>query len=257
MTTTLDDLSANLPNGFHDAKLKRLLIDYAKREARFIADIWVGDISTEQREAYRLAEITLSGLLFWVSEPPATNQASDTAGGERIDIGSLSELKEKPSLNLPLVPDSAFVNWVFITEWNAFFYVAAQDAALKWLNESRVRTVQSANGSQIKFHIKDAVKYYSQGDEDRFFECFYTLPEYVNVRWDGSNLQLTLNTPISLESFKELVALFTRYGVPFGFLRTALPALSAEGKSYFTNSEGYWFAELFSEGDDPSPEQAI
>ncbi len=251
MTTTLDDVSATLPNGFHDAKLKRLLIDYAKREARFIIDIWVGDMSMEQREVYRLAEISLSGLLFWISEPPAANPTFDT-GGERIDIGSLAELSKKPCLDLPFVPEGAFVNWVFLTEWNAFNYVAAQDAELTWLGDRTVRIRQPVNDSQIKFPIKEAAKYYSQGDEDRFFGCFYDLPEYVKVQWDGSSLQLTLNTPISLASFKELVALFTRYKVPFNFLRAALPALSTEGKSYFTNSEGFWFAELFSEGDAPS-----
>lgn len=135
MTTTLDDLSATLPNGFHDAELQRLLIDYTKREAKIIADIWIADMTTDQREAYRLAEITLSGLLFWVSEPPDAKYPFDATGGERIDVGPLTELSNKSSLKLPPIPDGAFANWVFLTEWNAFIYVAAREATLKWLGE--------------------------------------------------------------------------------------------------------------------------
>ena len=68
---TFDDLAISLPNGFHDAELKSIMIDYTRREARLILDIWVADdVSMEEREAYRPAEVTLSGLLFWVSEPP-------------------------------------------------------------------------------------------------------------------------------------------------------------------------------------------
>ncbi len=137
--TTLDDLSASLPNGFHDAELQRLVIDYMKREAKFIVDIWVGDMGTEQREVYRLAEVTLSGLLFWVSEPPDANYLYDVAGGERIDIGSLAELKERGTLKLPPVPEYAFANWIFLTEWNTFHYVAAQSAGLIWIGDKTVR----------------------------------------------------------------------------------------------------------------------
>ncbi len=30
-------------------------------------------------------------------------------------------------------------HWIFVSDWNAFIYVAAQDAALKWLGEKAVR----------------------------------------------------------------------------------------------------------------------
>jgi hypothetical protein len=139
MLTTLDDLSASLPNGFHDAELQRLEIDYMKREAKFIVDIWVGDMGTEQREVYRLAEVTLSGLLFWVSEPPDASYPYDVAGGERIDIGSLAALKERGNLKLPPIPNDAFENYIFLTEWNACHYIAAQDARLIWLGENTLR----------------------------------------------------------------------------------------------------------------------
>jgi len=137
--TTLDDLSASLPNGFHDAELQRFAIDYTKREALLIVDVWVGDVSSEQREACRLAEVVLSGLFFWVSEAPDPNYDFDTAGGERIDIGPLAKLRGKSSLKLPPVPDGVFVSWMLFNEWNAFIYIAARAARLNWIGETTVR----------------------------------------------------------------------------------------------------------------------
>jgi hypothetical protein len=137
---TLDDLSAALPNGFHDAELQRLMIDYTKQKAHFIVDIWVGDMSTEQHEAYRLAEITLSGLIFWVSEPPDAAYRNDAAGGETIDIGPFEGFNGQTAVKLPPpVPDGAFANRIFLTGRNSFHYVAAYNAALVWLGNQTIR----------------------------------------------------------------------------------------------------------------------
>ena len=48
-------------------------------------------------------------------------------------------LKKRDLLKLPSIPDNAFVNWIFVSDWNAFIYVAAQEATLKWLGEKMVR----------------------------------------------------------------------------------------------------------------------
>lgn len=69
MLMTLEELADTLPNGFHDAQVSSLSIDYIKREARLLIDLWVSDSpsdSEELREAYRKGELKLSGLLYWV-----------------------------------------------------------------------------------------------------------------------------------------------------------------------------------------------
>jgi hypothetical protein len=138
---TLDEIAASIPNGFHDAELNSLTIDYAKREARLILDIWVADDqeNPEELESYRPAEVTLSGLVFWVSEPPDPRYPYGKPGAQRIDIGPLATLERKETLHLPPVPPGAFANWVFVTDWNAFVYVAAEGARLKWLGSRTVR----------------------------------------------------------------------------------------------------------------------
>lgn len=133
---TLDDLAASLPNGFHDSALKVVTIDYVKREAKLSLEIWMGDcdaVSAADREAYRQAEVSLSGLFFFVCEPPSAGYPYNVKGEVTIDIGSVETLTTPPSPTLPSTPVGCFVNWIFVGAWNAFIYVAAQDAELTWL----------------------------------------------------------------------------------------------------------------------------
>ena len=140
MKMTLDDLALSLPNGFHDAELEKLTIDYAKAEARLILDVWVAeDMNPREREAYRLAEVTLFGLLFWVTDPPDARYPYQMAGSKRIDSGPMDTLTKNDLLKLLPVTADAFVNWIFVSDWNAFIYVAAQDTMLKWLGKRTVR----------------------------------------------------------------------------------------------------------------------
>jgi hypothetical protein len=46
-------------------------------------------------------------------------------------------LERKDTLPLPPIPERSFANWVFVTDWNAFIYLAAEEARLEWLGGSR------------------------------------------------------------------------------------------------------------------------
>jgi hypothetical protein len=136
MRMTIDELDALLPNGLHDAKLERVAIDFGDRTARLDLDIWVGD--DEEREAHRRAQMTLSGLVFWVSEPPDPRYPFLSPGPESIDAGPLTDKIPEKQPALPPVPQGAFANWIFVRDWNAFIYVAAKDASLTWLGERTI-----------------------------------------------------------------------------------------------------------------------
>src|SRR5438477_6605753 len=104
---TLDDLAASLPNGFHDTKLKAVSIDYANRSAELELDIWVGELeaaSHSERERYRPGQVKLSGLIYWVSEPPCIGYPYEIGGGLRIDMGTIQTLAQPPFMPLPPVP---------------------------------------------------------------------------------------------------------------------------------------------------------
>ena len=82
-------------------------------------------------ELYRPAIIELTGLHFWMVEPP-DHDYPGTYTYLIIDTGDVSTLKSKPASHLPDVPKTAFVNWIYVNQWNAFMYVAAENANHRW-----------------------------------------------------------------------------------------------------------------------------
>ena len=129
---TLEDIAAELPNGFHDAFLRLLAVDYVDRRATLGLNVWVGnlDAATDaEREVYRPVTVIISGLLWCIIEAPET---TDYPGvdGLWIDSGPVSSLKNTPAI--PTVPDDVFAWWIFVREWNAFIYIAGTDASFDW-----------------------------------------------------------------------------------------------------------------------------
>jgi hypothetical protein len=60
------DLERSLPNGFHDAKLKSMAIDYVQRQMTMQMEILVGTPEAEDPEEYRNATLSVTGLYFCV-----------------------------------------------------------------------------------------------------------------------------------------------------------------------------------------------
>jgi len=85
------------------------------------------------REVYRKGELKLSGLLYWVIEPPAANYPYGESKQLLVDAGSLESASFKPSVKLPEpLLAKAFASWIFVQGWNSFMYVAAMDASIEW-----------------------------------------------------------------------------------------------------------------------------
>jgi len=132
----LEEIERMLPNGFHDALLERICVDYVKRCARLDLHVWMGDLRSqdkESREAYREGQLRLDDLLFCVIEPPDPTYSYYESGSLLLGAGSLksTEIPSLPQLPGPL-PEGAFTHWFFVQKWNAFIYVAAMDAHFEW-----------------------------------------------------------------------------------------------------------------------------
>jgi len=134
----LEEIEKMLPNGFHDALLKSVNIDYTKHEAIFNLHIWVGDLYAKDensRETYRRCLLKLCKLFFCVIEAPDPKYPYHDSGCLRVDGGSLQTKRKKPSTQLPgPLPKDVSTYWFFVEEWNAFIYIAAKDALFDWLD---------------------------------------------------------------------------------------------------------------------------
>jgi len=133
---TLAEIENSLPNGFHDAYIHCITIDYVKREVKFSMDILVGDLSSSDegmREDYRAALLTLSDLFFCVIEPPRQQYDYQSAKPLWVDAGSRESTQIPISSELPdLISEGAFTYWFYVNQWNAFIHVAARQAGLQW-----------------------------------------------------------------------------------------------------------------------------
>src|SRR5262245_17465176 len=67
---TIEDISSSLPNGFHDAEICSLHLDYERAEASLLMDIDFSSPNGATAEATRQGILKLKGVLYFVIEAP-------------------------------------------------------------------------------------------------------------------------------------------------------------------------------------------
>ena len=140
---TFKQAAESLPNGFHDAELRRFEMDYVRRRLEFDLDIWIGDMDDEQaRELYRPAQLVFGDVAFLVIEAPDVSYPWSKPGPIRIDAGEGQPAQSSSSL--PNAPVGTSVVWMYLEELNRFLLFAAGDASLHWTGPEQNRTRRCA-----------------------------------------------------------------------------------------------------------------
>jgi hypothetical protein len=139
---TFDEVETSLPNGFHDAFLRAVSVDYVGRRAEIELEVWVGSMDTEnydQREAYRRGRLQFSGLLLLTADVPNQEFLPAETNGLRVDVAPAGyDQFAKPGWPDEPLPESAFLrSFYFTDEANSFLHIAAQDVNWTWLSEPR------------------------------------------------------------------------------------------------------------------------
>ena len=127
---TLHELADTLPNGFHDAEIRTVSVDYCDQRAVLQLEVWVGSMNAPPehgREVYRLAELELRGLAYLAMEPPDHNYPYGDGSPIGVDLSQRSV-----PVNGPPPRHGYFAACFFVTDWNSCITVSAQDAALQW-----------------------------------------------------------------------------------------------------------------------------
>jgi hypothetical protein len=125
------EIDALLPNGFHDAVLRELHVDFARAEARLAFDFLTGvpDAETEAgREAMRPGVLQLSGLASLSIEPVDPGYKFMDALGVSVDggFGPYPGDPEPP-------PDGLVRLWLYASTWNSGMRIAARGCDLAWM----------------------------------------------------------------------------------------------------------------------------
>jgi len=130
---SIEQIESALPNGLHDAIMRRHVVDYEKRSLEFFVNVWVGDLSSdaeEIRERYESGVLRFEGLVYFVIEPslelPAPVEPFSFSAGNPAVV----ELKR--ALVLPPSPAGTFRTYFFIYELNTFMHICASSVEFRY-----------------------------------------------------------------------------------------------------------------------------
>jgi len=134
---TLDEIDSGLPNGFHDAEVSKLAVDFLQKTMTLDLDLWIGSMSmplNAGRETYRTAKLELRNLAYFAVEPPDPKYPYAKPGAIKIDLCEVEDGSSLPAIQLGM-----FASRFFVNEWNAFIIVSALEAVLTWTDEPHNR----------------------------------------------------------------------------------------------------------------------
>jgi hypothetical protein len=130
--TTLAEVQATLPGwGLHDARLERAEIDWLARRAVLELRLMM----SESQDMDQRGRLILDGLVYCSIDPPEIDPAQHCEptppGGARLDSGP--GVAPTTDIKHPSIPPGTFVQWFFVSDWNAFIHVAAEAARFEWI----------------------------------------------------------------------------------------------------------------------------
>ncbi len=126
-----EQIIESLPNGLHDAELRRLNLDFVQQKLVLDLDVWIGDLDASVCEIYRPARLCVDGVAYFVVEPPDSKYSWNANVGARIDagVGKSHQIKS----DLPAAPDGTSAVWIFVERNNSFILFSAKSAMLEWI----------------------------------------------------------------------------------------------------------------------------
>ncbi len=127
----LEEIEESLPNGFHDAKLVSIEIDYLHQCAIFKTNILLGmpDEPVEMRDRYMLGTLHFSGVSLIVIDPPAANSAflqpgAVTFSWSRLDGAEFPQIAKL----LPSQPNLQAYSF-YVQDWCSNIHLIARDVS--------------------------------------------------------------------------------------------------------------------------------
>jgi hypothetical protein len=136
---TLEYIAAQLPNGFHDAEVSSILVDWGSRRVSFHGVAWMAREGAP--EVYRPFELRAEGLCSFL-HPDCIQVRHSLDSPEsilkksiRVD-GFPGWPPEKAPQSPPFSEAPAYTFYVY--EWNDFITLQAARAVLNWIGPERI-----------------------------------------------------------------------------------------------------------------------
>jgi hypothetical protein len=135
---TFEEVEKTLPNGFHDAKIVRITLDYPAGTLLMTMQILVGTPGEADQEEYGPAELRANGLYFCFIDPPDPTYPF-RLNGKALGVSGAREPRESPVIGnlLHKLPEGVSVYRFYADKWNSFIHVAASDVQISWRKNPR------------------------------------------------------------------------------------------------------------------------
>ena len=131
---TFEEMDAKYPDGFTDADLVRIVVDYAARTAALHLSLRGKPADAPERNVYEAALLEVRGLYYLAIEAPDREHISSPAQGKVVVDGFPEDANGfEPFRALqPRLPAGAFCCRLFVHDWNSFIHIAGENATLTW-----------------------------------------------------------------------------------------------------------------------------
>jgi hypothetical protein len=128
---TFKEVEHSLPNGFHDAKIERISLDYPAGTLQIAMRILIGKPGEPDQDEYGPAELRVSGLYFCSIEPPDPTYPFKPNGKPLGVSGDDSEDELSGVVGvLGSLPRGISCYRFFVDQWNSFIHIAASDVQI-------------------------------------------------------------------------------------------------------------------------------
>lgn len=136
---TLAELERTLPNGFHDAILYGLSVDYKDQEITLDIELsFAAPDDPPELPGYRRAKIRISGVKIFAIDPPDSRPQYGTLSGDELPMSGFVTASDEhwsSRIGSQLIeaagPDAPFYSF-FVSRWNSCIHIAATDATCTW-----------------------------------------------------------------------------------------------------------------------------
>ena len=117
---TFEEINRELPNGFHDATIRKIDLDFINRLIVISMDIWVGQLGDPDPDRCRSGALRiLSPYLFFIEPPDPRYHFIPKGKAFNVDGDSVKAgLSPEVDRLLPVLPPNATVYRFFFEEWN-------------------------------------------------------------------------------------------------------------------------------------------
>ena len=135
---TFEEIDRKLPNGFHDAAIRKIELDFVNRSTLIRMDLHAGVPEDSSPERYRPGTLKISSPYLFFIEPPDPRYPYIPKGkafnvdGDSVKVGQSDAVDRL----LPTLPSNATVYRFFLEEWNSFLYLAGASVEFSWDDEA-------------------------------------------------------------------------------------------------------------------------